>query len=107
MTCLINPQTEYSEHSNSFEALTKVVLPTVWQGGDLQRAPHGCCVLLCPALCNIQARDLRDRHGDGVAGNHADFIAGANFSFAQNCEIETGSLALEEALDHAVRLETD
>jgi hypothetical protein len=58
-------------------------------------------------VSHVQASDFRDRDGTGVAGEQLDFIAGANFAFARDCQVETGAGGGEKALDHLVGLKTD
>jgi len=56
---------------------------------------------------HVQASDFRDGDGTGVAGERLDFIAGANFTFARDRQVETGAGGGEKALDHFVGLKAD
>src|SRR5690242_2083292 len=55
----------------------------------------------------VEAGDLGDGNGGGVAREQLDFIAGADLAFAGDGQVETGAGAGKKALHHLVGLETD
>lgn len=58
-------------------------------------------------ICHVEACDLRDGDGVGIAGKQLDFVTGGDFTLARDGDVETGAGAREKALDHLVGLKTD
>src|SRR2546430_8027804 len=59
------------------------------------------------ALPILEARDLRDHHGVGLAREQFHLVAGADLAFPDNHHVEARPAACQELLYHVVRLEPD